>query len=185
VEFSSNFIEKVVLLVGGFLLTSAAGTVIAATLQNRSWEHRWKVQRDEERVAAARNVFEEVSRLMDRRLFRVSQLCLWCNRGDEERIKYALESYRDVLAEWNESINRNLSMLQFYFDQKTREQFDFGVGKKFVDVGALVENHPRLKKERDISETASTDGLLSELRHEVYDFNLAMLQRIENRQLVR
>jgi len=176
-EISSQFAENLALLLVGFLTTSVCGGLIAAALQQRSWNHQWNIQRQKDRDDAARAVFEEVSRLMDRRLFRINQLFLWCGRKDRARTKTALAEYRLVLAEWNDSINRHLAMLQFYFGQPVREKFDYGVGKKFVDVGALVEqfynNHEK--------STDKIEKFLSELKSEVYDFNLAMLGEISAR----
>jgi hypothetical protein len=58
----------------GFLLTTVAGGALGVFFQRRSWNHQYSVQlREHERDRAVR-IFEEVSRLLDRRFYRLQQL---------------------------------------------------------------------------------------------------------------
>lgn len=169
----------------GFLLTTVAGGAIGSHLQRRLWRHQWLAQRSKERLDGARALFEEVSRLMDRRLFRTSQMRTWLTRDDPERRAVAIAEYRIVLTEWNDSINRNLSLLHFYFGEQTRRQFDFGIGARFVKTGTCIDRLRALagtgaKVSADIEAIhAEIDAEMRAARSEVYSYNLALLRAIE------
>ncbi len=118
---------------------------------------------------------------MDKRLFRVDQLSVWIRRADKERVQLSLENYRSVMFDWNDNINRHLAMLQIYFGNDIREEFDFRVGAKFVTAGAGVEAIYRdFIGERDTGDSHSgVRTLVDELRAEVYQYNLLLLNHIE------
>jgi len=174
--------EKLSLLIVGFLLTTVGGGFIATLLQQRAWRHKWEIENAEKNIETAKTVFEEVSRLMDKRLFRVDQLSVWIMRADKERVELSLKIYRDVLFDWNDNINRHLAMLQIYFGNDIREDFDFKIGAKFVKAGAGVEVVYRdFIHEQDITGSlADVRNLIEELRNGVYQYNLRMLNRIES-----
>ena len=102
---SQELHDNLWVLIAGFILTTVAGGLLASILQARLWRHQWKAERRVKFEEAARAVFEDVSRLMDKRLFRLSQWRLWIARGDEPRIAIALEDYRAVMREWNAALN--------------------------------------------------------------------------------
>jgi hypothetical protein len=58
-------------VITGSLLTIFLGGVLGFLFQNRSWDHRHKIQREEQERERAVGVFDEVSRLMDKRLYRL------------------------------------------------------------------------------------------------------------------
>lgn len=162
----------------GFVLTTVAGGLLGIFLQTRLWTYQWLAQRRSKFEEEARAVFNEVSRLMDRRLFRLKQFQMWTTRGDDERISVALSDYRGTVFDWNDSINRNLAMLQIYFGTEIREQFDYGVGKSFVDAGAKVEKIYRNKLKIDEALTDDASALIERLHRDVYEYNLVLLRRL-------
>jgi hypothetical protein len=123
--------QQLLLLVAGFVLTSVAGGALGYWFQHRAWahqheiqlrdeEHQHEVQRREEEHQRALKTFEEVSQLLDRRLYRM-RLLYWAARevaagtGDQERLASARADYRAVLTEWNDNLNRNLALIETYF----------------------------------------------------------------------
>ena len=114
------------LLFVGFLLTSVLGGLLGYLFQGRSWAHQHEVQRrDQERQQALRT-FEEVSRLLDRRLYRMRRL-YWAARsralgtGDAAELAAAQAGYREVLFEWNDNLNRTLALVHTYFGGEVRK----------------------------------------------------------------
>jgi hypothetical protein len=95
---------------------------------------------------------------MDRRLYRVDQFYFWASRNAKQELKAALENYRSAILDWNDNINRHLSMLQIFFGKEIREKFDFEVGRKFVTVGALVEQSYRSARSGCSRRLASSNG---------------------------
>jgi hypothetical protein len=171
--------EELLPLFVGFILTTVAGGFLGSFLQTRLWRHQWAAERASKTSEAARSLFEDVSRLMDRRLFRLSQLTLWSNRGEPERLAEAITEYRTVVREWNDSISRHLSLLQFYFGTRVRERFDFEVGQRFVAAGAMAETLYRAAPKGDASLTEKVEQAIVELRADVYQYNLELLRCME------
>src|SRR3954451_10252845 len=162
-----------------FVLLTVVGGVLGAALQHRSWKYKWSLESKEKRLSISRDVFQEVSRLMDKRLFRSRQLHLWLKRGESEKIEKALTDCRSCLFEWNDSINRNLAMLEFYFSRDIRNFLDFRVCKMFVDVGARIDDERQSHKEGNKIDYTQVDDDLAKLQLAVCDFNIQMLREIE------
>jgi uncharacterized membrane protein len=68
--------DSLVPIAVGFLLTTVLGGSLGFYFQQRTWNHQHAVQRREQRHEQAIRVFEELSRLMDRRLYRL-RLLYW------------------------------------------------------------------------------------------------------------
>jgi hypothetical protein len=139
-------------------------------------------QQERERAVA---IFEEVSRLMDRRLYRL-RLLYWslpAGRADGARSPLAeprMDEYRQVLCEWNDSINRNLALIQQYFGEAMRRRLDNTIGSTFVGLGRSIErlwasesNPPAAVEPKEL------DRRLTELSSLVYGFNLQMIRAIQ------
>src|SRR5204863_5791423 len=124
----------------GFLLTTVLGGVLGYIFQQRGWNHQYKVQLQRQERERAVAIFEEVSRLMDRRLYRL-KLLYWslpAGRADGTRSPLAeprMDDYRQVLYEWNDSINRNLALVQQYFGEAMHKRLDNVIGSAFVSLG--------------------------------------------------
>ena len=169
--------SALVSVVVGFLLTSVLGGALGLIFQERSWRHQHDIQlRDLERDRASQ-VFEEVSRLLDKRLYRLEQV-YWHLQDDLRDVK--MDDYREILYEWNDGINRILALTLQYFGNEMRHRLDYQIGHEFVDLGRGVE---RLWKTPSMSTDSSSSTLIStRLRtlHElVYTFNLDMLRPLQ------
>ena len=176
----------------GFLLTTVLGGLLGFFFQNRSWEHQHKIQQaDEERHRAMRvaeenraralQVFDEVSRLMDKRLYRLRQayLSLPVEGGASGRSPQAeerLRDYQQVLYEWNDSINRNLALLQHHFGSAARQRLDNAVGASFAEAGRSFEAFWRAGRRPDGDKF---ERRLAGLGSIVYNFNIEMIGAIE------
>jgi Rad3-related DNA helicase len=176
----------------GFLLTTVLGGVLGFYFQNRTWDHQNKIQRaeqerlhmmqlNEEKREKALQIFDEVSRLMDKRLYRL-RLLYWslpAEEGQASRSPSAesrFEDYRQVLFEWNDSINRNLALLKHYFGQRMRDRLDYEVGASFVELGRILENWWKTGVPPEADQ--SFDSKLQNLASLVYAFNLDMISVI-------
>src|SRR5262245_8427057 len=104
--------EQFTPLLVGFLLTTVVGGLLGYFFQLRSWSHQNEVQFREQERERATKAFEEMSRLLDRRLYRLGQL-YWglggpTEGGRKEDVARRMDEYCAVLYEWNDNINRNL-----------------------------------------------------------------------------
>ena len=111
----------------GFVLTSVLGGLLGYMFQNRAWKNQQKAQQREQDRQQALRTFEEVSQLLDKRLYRMRRL-YWAarsralGRGDKAELASALANYREVLVEWNDNLNRTLALVHTYFGSQIREQ---------------------------------------------------------------
>jgi hypothetical protein len=177
-----SVVSALVPLVVGFLLTTVAGGLLGVYLQRRSWSHQYNVQL----AAAARDraiaLFEELSRLLDRRLYRMRRL-YWTLRRERERPlsergAKSLEAYDAVLFEWNDNINRNLALLERSFGSRMRKQLDDEIGATMRSVGVALENELKNPNasETDLNEIGSR---LARLGNLIYAYNVEMLALIQ------
>jgi hypothetical protein len=79
-----TLLEKLLPLIIGFVLTTVCGGVLGWYFQDRIWNHQWQVQRHAQMLESTTRTFEEISRLMDKRLFRLCQFYLWMRRQNRD-----------------------------------------------------------------------------------------------------
>lgn len=127
--------RELIPVVAGFILTTVLGGLLGFFFQRRTWAHQHCVQTQDRERERAVLVFEEISKLLDRRLYLLRRL-YWSLVADEdvrsERSDNRMDDYQDVLYEWNDSINRNLALIQQYFGVAARDRLDYQVGAAFV-----------------------------------------------------
>jgi hypothetical protein len=169
-------IIKIANLLVGFLLTTICGGVLAFFFQRRQARYQWLRDRTEKEMEICRAVFEEVSRLLDKRLYRARQLLHFLNSPEAKEQK--LNDYREIVTQWNENINRILALLEFSFGSSVRDSLDYGVGAAFVKAGELLENAIRNKTDVDHADITQR---LNAIANEVYQFNLKMLVLIKDK----
>jgi hypothetical protein len=185
IVIDQSSVDALVPLIAGFLLTTVLGGLLGSFFQRRAWAHQHAVQLREQGREQAIRVFEEVSRLMDKRLYRL-RLLYWSlalGRPDDQQSDMPddqMNGYRQVLYDWNDNINRNLALLQQYFGDQVRNQFDNVIGAEFVMLGANVESSWR---DRVGSSGAPTeiDDQLEDLGDLVYRYNVELIQAIRSR----
>ncbi len=137
--------------------------------------------RDRER---ATQLFDEISRLLDRRLYR-QRLLHWSLRRSLQEgeaadgLDQCMTEYRQVLREWNDSINRNLALTQQYFGQDMRKELDGRVGGTFVRVGAKLESLYKAVQRGQQASPERLDVQLDQLATLVYNLNLKMISAIQ------
>lgn len=165
-----------------FIFVTILGGLFGAVLQQRSWRHKWAMEKTERRTNAAMQTFEDVSGLLDQRLYCLHQLRVWTERDDAEMYDAALNKYRDAIRDWNFSINKLLAKLQIYIDIESRDTLNFDVGAKFVRAGELVEEAIRERRKTDKQiDLPHVKETIDALRQEVYLFNIKLLGKIEEK----
>jgi hypothetical protein len=131
--------QEITLLLIGAGLTSLGGAT-GYYFQAQSWENQRRSELREVRRGEARGVFEEVSRLMDRRLYRMRRILWGMGSGqprNEMQTRWA--SYREALFDWNDNLNRNLALIQWYFGNDMRERFERQISGGLRELGMRLE----------------------------------------------
>jgi Putative peptidoglycan binding domain len=174
--------QQLILLAVGFGLTGVLGTLLGFVLQNRAWAHQHEVgRRDEERLQALKT-FEEVSLLLDRRLYRMRRL-YWAARrtalgsGDEAEIASARDDYREVVTGWNDSLNHTLALTEASFGSQVRAMLADRVYEEFAAAGRGLEDIVRmvLNAGEERLELPAFGYRMTRLSHRVYELNVQML----------
>jgi peptidoglycan hydrolase-like protein with peptidoglycan-binding domain len=172
--------DQVVLLLVGFVLTTVIGGALGYYFQRRTWDAN---RRESERTEAA-NVFDDVSRAMDERLYRMRLVYWGLKGGDEDRIAAAMAEYRATLVKWNDNLNRNLARVQRCFGRGVWAFLSGVLYEEFAIIGRHLEGRYRRREEElgsDEEVRLSTTGRrLQALSNDIFELNrlmIAMIQR--------
>ena len=177
-----------VLLLAGFVLTTVLGGGLGYFFQRRSWAHQHETVRAEQERQQALKVFEEVSSLLDKRLYRMRRL-YWAAKtaaegGDAAAVQVALDQYREILEVWNDNLNRNLALVHTYFGLGGRKRLELDVYEGFAAIGRSLEAFVRVASApAEAVEIPPLGQRLSGLGHRIYRFNLHMLELLRTGRL--
>jgi hypothetical protein len=179
---NDDLVGNVVLLVLGFVLTTIVGGVLGYSLQDRLWKRQNRAKMFESERATATKLFEDLSRLMDKRLYRMRQV-YWKlqrhTRGAEE-LESQMAVYRELLSEWNDSLNRNLALTEAYFGPEVRSHLEGKVYEGFSSIGRLLEDSYRADPSADHTrQFQSISRSLTGIGAEIYMLNARMISQIQ------
>jgi hypothetical protein len=93
-----TMLDSLVPLFVGFLLTTVIGGILGYYFQNRSWRHQNTAKVLETELQTALKVFDDISKLMDRRLYRM-RLLFWRlsdHDADQEALEKSMSLFRDA-----------------------------------------------------------------------------------------
>jgi hypothetical protein len=133
-------------LVVGFALTTVLGGFLGSWLQQRAWDHQKEAQLREDEFRRADGVCNQVSKLMDKRLYRMLRFYFALAAADgtpdgNTRIQDSLKEYDAILYEWNDNLNLNLALIGTYFGETARDWLDSQIYEDYKQVGAELENY--------------------------------------------
>lgn len=138
--------NEIIPIVVGFLLTTVLGGLLGTWLQHRTWKRQNEVQLREEELSHADRVCQQVSKLLDKRLYRMRRLhsALASDPGlpeRSERIEACLKEHDDVMYEWNDGLNLNLALMGAYFGIGARDWLHFNIYEQFEQLSAQLEDY--------------------------------------------
>jgi hypothetical protein len=170
--------DQLVLLLAGFGLTTVAGGLLGYWLQARSWRRQEADRLRQAQLHAAALFYEELSRLLDRRLHRMRQLDGRLERDDRAEVERLLAAYRAVVDDWNENLNRNLALAMSYFGAEVHSALEL-LYEQFAAAGSAIELRVREGERGGTSATPAVTDELRELDLAIYDLNRRMLQALQ------
>lgn len=184
--------QQLLLLLAGFVLTTVLGGLLGYWFQSRAWAHQHDVQRRDEERQQALKTFEEVSLLLDRRLYRMRRL-YWAARrkardiGDAAGLTSAQDDYIEVLTDWNDKLNHTLAIVETYFGSQTRTMLEDDVYEEFTAAGRGLEEVVRmvLAAGDERIEVPAFGYRVTRLSHRVYELNVQMLRLLEEESIGR
>jgi hypothetical protein len=145
--------HEVTMLLLGFLLTTLVGGILTYYYQTLAWNRDDQARRKSDELARASVLFEDLSRMLDKRLYRLRNV----EDGLEEKVSAVelekrREQYRVAVAEWNESLNRNLWATERYFGPSLRSTLEGKVQEGFRSLHAELSDTLRDPKDERIKQ---------------------------------
>jgi hypothetical protein len=173
--------NQLIVLVVGFALTTVVGGALGFFFQQRNAELQYRAHLQEAERSTALNLFEEISTLMDRRLYRMRQLCwqLQRNPRQDSTLEPAINAYREIVQDWNDRLNRNLAVAEIYFGYEVRKRLHNEIYRGFAEVGIQLEDAYRDMRTR----VGPIEAALDSLALAVYEFNVVMIRHVRDGQV--
>lgn len=175
-------VKQELLLLGiGFVLTTVVGGLLTYYFQKRAWGHQHDVAAREQASQQALEAFDQISRLLDKRLYRMRELYWAFNRRRQDtsgRFEKARSSYREVLLEWNESLNRTQAIVEVHFGPSLREELS-AIQDHYAVLHRAVDALLRAPKDQ-LDDIPNLSDRFHKLAIRVYDFNVSMLKRLRS-----
>lgn len=181
----NEFYQKIFLVVLVSIFSGLLGGLVSYSFQNRSWEHQHRSMLQEAETGTALKIFEETSKLLDKRIYRMTKLnwALEENISDS-KIEDQMNFYREVLYEWNDNFNRNRALINIYFGEDIQVYFSNDIHTAIKNVGKLLEEYyytPRKDRKNELG--YEIDGRIGDLENKAYELNLRMLNAIQNQKV--
>jgi hypothetical protein len=111
--------------------------------------------RQEAEMTTTMEVFENISQLLDRRLWHTRRLIWASERGaTAEQLREHRIAYEEAVDDWNVNLNRNLALVERYFGEDARKDLEFGIAPAFQRIHSALATErktpiPELKKQAD------------------------------------
>jgi hypothetical protein len=165
----------------GFILTGIVGTWLSQRWQHRSWINQQQILGEEKAYNDLTAVWDELTALSAKRLWRTRRLLFAVKGTDLEKAKSRLGDYDSIVSDWNEkvtSLSVRLTLFATWHLTKRLEELQ----TPFVDIGAELERAFRTRmsgnivQPRDLRRLENRMKLLS---HEVFEFNRDVLRAVE------
>jgi len=184
--------NELIPLVVGFALTTVLGGFLGTWLQQRTWDHQREAQLRQDELRRAEDVCQQVSKLLDKRLYRMRRLyfalALDIERPDRnDRVQASLREYDAILYEWNDSLNLNLALMGAYFGEGARDWLDAQLYEHFRHVGAELEGYYQ-RSARGVAidgNLAAVKADLDSLGNQVYQLGVFMMTQLREGQVGR
>jgi hypothetical protein len=140
-------------------------------IKNRAVAERIEAQRELE-TARAFETFEDLSKLLDKRLWRARRV-VWAvdENAKGEELERRWVSYRESVNEWNENLNRNLARVERYFGAAARGSLEGPIADGLRAVNAELKG-PTLSS-KDLH------ARIDDLNNSIYTFNVQLLGLVE------
>lgn len=163
-------LEKVLLLIVGFLLSSILGAFWAFTLRRRSWKEETRHALHQARFDEGTVFLDDLSELIGRRFFLLQRLW-WAIEGeDAQAIERHKKPYFEVVEEWNAKFWRNRNRIRLLVGEEQASYFldyeDYHAGDKPRSL-----HYKFVVAHRKVMAARERDGSLEDARQHVTELN--------------
>jgi hypothetical protein len=183
--------ELRLLLIGSFI-TVVVGGGLTAWSQRFQENQRIEAEKRadsvrimEQRREQATSLFDELSPLMDTRLYKWRQLA-WAleDRIAEDSLRKRYSDYQEVFYQWNYNLNKNRALVCRFFGPDLGEIFERQITPDFIELHqALYEIYKMPRSERPFIPSDSLNSIADSLNEVIYSFNNSMAELIRSGQV--
>jgi hypothetical protein len=169
-------LQKILL---GFALTTIVGSIITILAQKLDFDYQQKQNLIQTEKAAAQKCFEDVSVLLDTRVYKMRKI-IWAYQDSrpESDIIARWNDYSTFLELWNNNINKNSALISRYFGNKRRSQFE-AIHSKFREAGNIIQPL-RYTSIGDSSKIKNAKKIIDDFNSDIYLFDASLLNQIQN-----
>jgi hypothetical protein len=177
--------DEIVILLISFALTSVLGGGLGYYFQRRSWRQQYRAQQQDRAREQAMKAYEEVSALLDKRLYRMQRVFGEARRFaaggvDASGLDAARADYREVVYAWNENLNRNLALVHTSFGPGARFLLQERLYDEYSAIGRALEQFIRDAVAGEVGgDVPPIHRRLDWLGRQVYDFNVRLLELLQ------
>jgi hypothetical protein len=169
--------NEFVLLCLGFLLTTVLGTFLTSRYQDRARLSVERATRLEAALNRATTVSEEISRTLDRRLYR-TRVLVWAlmEHKPEAELQAARDNYLKAKDDWNENLNRLYSAVESSFGNSQRVRLEGDLTERFRTIHNSID---ACLKDRAKCDIAKINADINAFNPEIYAFDAGLLEQIK------
>lgn len=161
------------------IIIGAMGSLIGVYLQDRSWEKQYKLSLIENDRRMAEEIFSEISRLMDSRIYKTRLLLnAKYNKGD---YLLSLQKYSAHLVDWNENLNRNVALIKYYFGNNASDFFYNDIHLALREICSRIQNY----REIDNATYKTISKELDNINNSICEMDSIMLNLIQQNNIGR
>lgn len=180
------------LLIIGFFLTTVVGGILTFLSQHIQEGQRIEADKRadsvrimEQRREQATSLFDELSPLMDTRLYDWRRLAWGIeDRIPEDSLRKRYSEYQEVFYQWNHNLNKNRALVCRFFGPGLGEIFERQITPQFIELHeALYSIYKMPRSDRPLIPADSLNSLADSLNDVIYTFNNSMAELIRSGQV--
>src|SRR5689334_14378534 len=170
--------NEFVLLLVAFVLTTVVGGYLTSKYQGKAREDEKRAARLYQELTKASQVSEEISRALDRRLYR-TRVLVWALKDEspERELQSARDGYRSSLTEWNANINSIYSLVEYSFATEMRDKLERDITEEFRSIHRSIDDCLRNRKDCK-PKTQTIEATIDQFNPKIYSYDYEMLARI-------
>ena len=175
----------VVTVLQTFMLTGLIGNWLVQRWQHRNWLNQQRFLGAEKEYNALKELFEEISSLLGKRLSRMNRLLRVVNSSDKELLQSRLKDYDEAVAEWNGKLNAFFVRITMYDRFYRTERLENEVHASLVRSGSRLERLvSRSLSHEAVSakEITELSDRLNTLQGQIFSFNRDFLRAVQAKQ---
>lgn len=168
--------NELVLIMVGFMLTTAVGATINHWFQSDTDARARQTSQANLGLTQAKSTFDETSRVLDARLY-ATRAIIWARAGPYAKAERQRRqrAYQKTMDEWNINLNRNYAAVQTSFGCSARQELEGKISPVFISLSSAINSG------------AYPSGILIEkandLNQKIYEFDLMMLDKMEKQEV--